>query len=242
MPVWERDADHSEMGITLNLESTLYASALAMQLLYGVAIRQWSTSWIINSNGRFPLPDSTESNLSEDWALETKEAKAWRKTWEYTLAAYGTGLAAWVLNLTNGNNGGLFHKFFMLSIQAMKFAPLGSLYYLFLVQAKHVGTDAMYTANSTDLDEDSDQKYLFNPGEYDTTDAHYLDSAWIYRSWGYAATSVLTLWVMSTQAAALEKEYFVIQYLKSQTVEMEVQEEEEPAAEEPAEEEEPAFF
>lgn len=97
----------------------------------------------------------------------------------------------------------------MVSIQAMKFAPVVQLKYLFDVQAKYLPTDASWTTATAAATNPNDLMYLFNPGEVSNTVASYDNPTWFTRKWVMLLNTLFTAWVVYSQSAALELNYFM---------------------------------
>ena len=160
----------------------------------------------------------------------------------YTGIAYGTGLLAWLANMAMGNNGGMVHLVFAATVQFMKFAPFVSLYFLFDLNSYYLPSDAAWNTATADLDNPSDLKYLFNPGETLAEDPHYLNPAWINRRWAFFFNTMFTAFLFHTVGPTLVEEYQMKSAMNAEETSPEEMESTEPVEEEEAVPEEESWM
>jgi hypothetical protein len=94
-------------SFTLEPNQIVWGVTSTIALIYGSLMYSWYPSEIKSNNVLYPNASGTA--VSETWALETREIKAWTNASEQIIAIQSLAFFTWGYNLAFGQNGNPVH-------------------------------------------------------------------------------------------------------------------------------------
>ena len=180
----------SPSKLALDANEVIFGLACLGGFVQGYFMYDWYPKNVKDNNTMFPdrdpNPITYTDNENEEWALGTKEIRAWNLASRINIVWYGVSLLSWMVNLILDNKGGRLHfvsqqvrrlSWFAVLAQVTaavrintSYARSGSWFANAVVDGKDVG--------STHVNVD-ERLWLFNPanidiGEFDSTDVDSL--------------------------------------------------------------------
>jgi hypothetical protein len=130
-----------------NTANTAFGLNMIVQLAYGAQIYIWYPNWVNGSEMLFPAPVSGTCAHDRDWALGTKEVRAWSSTSFWLFLAYGWATIAWCANTFTDMEGGIIHEIFYRTTQGMAFVPFISTIFALNVKKSYAASQSRYAAD-----------------------------------------------------------------------------------------------
>lgn len=131
-----------EGSFELEPNQLVWGVSTSVALVYGFMMYYWYPHDIKGNNIAFP--DASGTNVSETWALETREISAWDSAAMQMILVNLAGATMWGLNLALGGNGNIFHRLFYITTNAMRFSPILALYHALYIQRQYLPNGAVY--------------------------------------------------------------------------------------------------
>jgi hypothetical protein len=178
-------------------------------LVYAERMNAWYPRNIRDNH--ITYPDAALTAVSEEWALETREIKAWTTASNQMLVLNGLGVFFWGLNLAVGQVGNMPHKAFFFVSSALRIAPLVSLYHAMYIQRQYLPNGETYDQQVLLAGSVPNKVlYLYNPDVTSTTDAHYLDySSYYNHLFGLYLVGMITLVCQNVSIAGIKADWIV---------------------------------
>ncbi len=178
-PVEAEVAPAEEVPSTLDIDQNeiIFGVACLAGLVQGYMMYDWYPKMVKDNNtlypDRDPNPNTYTNNENEEWALGTKEIRAWNNAAMLNLGWYGANMLAWGLNLALDNEGGRLHFVSQKLRQLTGFAVLLQIGQAVNVNIAYVRSSFWFVnavddgqvvgSNNVNIDE---RLWLFNPGNY----------------------------------------------------------------------------
>jgi len=187
-PVAEEESSIFKLPSDLDIDrdEILYGLASLAGLIQGYLMYANYPKWVKDENTMFPdrdpNPSTYTNNENEEWALGTKEIRAWRNSSYVNMAWYGVNLLAWGFNLGFDNEGGRLHYVSQSLRRLTWFALLTQITFAVNVNVAYVRTAYWFQEAVKDGENvgsaqvPTDERiWLFNPGnitpnEFDSRD------------------------------------------------------------------------
>lgn len=177
-------------ALDIDQNEIIFGVACAAGLLQGYMMYDWYPKMVKDNNtlypDRDPNPSTYTNGENEEWALGTKEIRAWRNAAMLNLGWYGVSGLAWGLNLALDNQGGRLHFVSQKLRQLTWFSVALQIAYAVNVNVSYVRSAFWFTNAVLDDQQvgaanvNTDERlWLFNPdnttsGQFDSRDADRL--------------------------------------------------------------------